>query len=109
MTDKIVVFSACATPDEARAIARKLIEERLAACVNITPGARSLYRWKGVIEESEECLLVIKSTRNLFGRLRAELEKAHTYETPEVIAVPVVDGAPNYLNWMENELKPSGV
>jgi periplasmic divalent cation tolerance protein len=109
MTDKIVVFSACSTLEEARRIARKLIEEQLAACVNVVPGVLSLYRWKGAIEEATEYLLVIKSSRDLFDRLRLELEKAHTYEVPEVVAVSLVDGAPNYLNWLESELKKSGV
>ena len=105
MTDKIIVFSTCATPDEAAAIARKLIEERVAACVNVIGGVRSFYRWKGKVEESGECLLVIKSSRDLFDQLRLELEKLHAYEVPEVLAVAVVDGAPNYLNWVEAELK----
>ena len=109
MTDKIVVFSTCSTLREAKKIARKLIEERLAACVNVTANVRSVYRWKGVIEESNECLLVIKSSRHLFDRLRLELEKVHTYETPEVLAVAVVDGSPNYLNWIEGELNGAGV
>jgi len=109
MTDKIVVFSACSTLDEARRIARKLIEERLASCVNLTPGVRSLYRWKGAIEEADECLLVIKSSRDLFDRLRLELEKAHTYEVPEVVAVPILAGSPNYMNWLDSELKSSDV
>ena len=104
MTDKIVVFSTCSTLEEAEQIARKLIGERLAACVNVTPGVRSFYRWKGAIEDSAEFLLVIKSSRPLFDRLRLELEKAHTYEVPEVLAVPVVECSRNYLNWMENEL-----
>ena len=109
MTDKIVVFSACSTLEEARRIARKLIEGRLAACVNVMPGVRSFYRWKGMIEESEECLLVIKSSRDLLDRLRLELEKAHTYEIPEVVAIPIVAGSPNYLNWLDHELKSPGV
>jgi periplasmic divalent cation tolerance protein len=104
MTDKIVVFSACSTEEEARRIARKLVADRLAACVTVTPQARSVYRWNGAIEEADECLLVIKSSRALFDRLRTELEKAHTYEVPEVVALPVVDGAPNYMNWLSNEL-----
>ena len=105
MTDKIVVFSTCSTPEEAGKIARKLIEERLAACVNVAPRVRSYYRWKGAVEEADECMLIIKSSRDLFDRLRLELEKAHTYEVPEVVAVPVVDGSPNYLHWVDNELK----
>jgi periplasmic divalent cation tolerance protein len=109
MTDKIVVFSACSTLDEARRIAKKLIEDHLAACVNVMPGVRSFYRWKGVVEEADECLLVIKSSRDVLDRLRIELEKAHTYEVPEVVAVPIVAGSPNYLNWLDNELKSSSV
>jgi periplasmic divalent cation tolerance protein len=109
MTDKIVVFSTCSTQEEAAQIARKLVAEHLAACVNVAPGVRSFYRWKGAIEEADEFLLIIKSSRALFDRLRVELEKAHTYETPEVVAVPVVEGSPNYLNWLEAELKIPGV
>jgi periplasmic divalent cation tolerance protein len=109
MTDKIVVFSACASADEAHRIARKLVDSRLAACVTVTPGVRSFYRWKGAVEEAEECMLVIKSSRDLFDQLRLELEKAHTYEVPEVVAVPIVAGAPNYLAWLEKSVNPSGV
>lgn len=105
MTDKIVVFSTCATEAEAEKVARALVEARVAACVNIVPGARSIYRWRGAIESAAEWLLVIKSSRALFAPLRAALEKAHSYEVPEVLAVPVVEGAPNYLNWLEEQLR----
>ncbi len=105
MTDKIVVFSTCSTLEEAERIARKLIGERLAACVNVTPGVRSFYRWKGAVEDAAEFQLVIKTSRPLFDRLCLELEKAHTYEVPEVLAFPVVECSRNYLNWMENELR----
>lgn len=104
MTDKIVVLSACSSAEEAYSIARKLIEARLAGCVNVIPGIRSFYRWKGAIEEAEEHMLVIKSSRPQFEALRIELEKTHSYEIPEVVALPVVEGAPNYLNWLDNEL-----
>jgi periplasmic divalent cation tolerance protein len=106
MTDKIVVFSTAASAAEAEAIARRLVEERLAACVNVVTGVRSFYRWKGKIENSPEWLLVIKSSRHRFEALRAALEKLHSYDVPEVIALPVVEGAANYLNWMEGELGP---
>ena len=104
MTDKIVVFSTASSADEAEAIARRLVEERLAACVNVVTGVRSFYRWKGKIEDSPEWLLVIKSSRGRFEALRTALEKLHSYEVPEAIALPVVEGAANYLNWMEGEL-----
>jgi periplasmic divalent cation tolerance protein len=106
MTDKIVVLSTCATEDEADRIARALVEARTAACVNIVPGVRSVYRWQGAVESSAECLLVIKSSRERFDELRVAIERLHSYEVPEVVALPVVDGAPNYLNWIDGSLTP---
>jgi len=104
MTDKIVVLSTASSAEEAEKIARALVEARLAACVNVVPGMRSFYRWKGNIEDTAEWLLVIKSSRERFGALRDKLEKIHSYEVPEVIALSVIDGAENYLNWMDGEL-----
>ncbi len=104
MTDKIVVLSTASSAAEAETIARQLVDERLAACVNVVTGVRSFYRWKGKIEKSPEWLLVIKSSRGRFEELRAALEKLHSYDVPEVIALPVVEGTKNYLNWMEGEL-----
>lgn len=106
MTDKIVVLSTCASPEEAAIVARRLVEERLAACVSIVPGARSIYHWRGAIEEASEVLLVIKSRRDLFEQLRNELQKAHSYEVPEIVALPIVDGSASYLEWMDAELRP---
>ena len=108
MTDKIVVLSTCGSEEEAEKLARSLLGQRLAACVNVIPHIRSYYRWKGAIESSDEFLLVIKSSRDKMADLMSSLEKEHSYEVPEVIALQVVDGAPNYLNWLqasvENEL-----
>jgi periplasmic divalent cation tolerance protein len=104
MTDKIVVFSTAASAEEAEKIARSLVEARLAACVNVIPEIRSFYRWQGKTEESAEWLLVIKSSRERFDALRAAVEKLHSYDVPELIALPVVEGARNYLNWMDGEL-----
>jgi periplasmic divalent cation tolerance protein len=104
MTDKIVVLSTCGSIMEAETIARRLVEKKLAACVNVLPGVRSIYHWKGAVEDSAEFMLVIKSSRALFNELRAELEKAHSYEVPELIAMPIVDGSEQYLAWMEREL-----
>ncbi len=103
MTDKIVVLSTCESEEQASSIARHLVEKRLAACVNIVPGARSIYRWKGAVEEASEWVLLIKSRRELFPQLRAELEKMHSYEVPEAIALPIVDGSEAYLEWLERE------
>jgi periplasmic divalent cation tolerance protein len=104
MTDKIVVLSTCGSPAEADKIARRLLEKKLAACVNIVPGVRSLYQWHGKVEESEEALLLIKSSRPLFEDLKAELERLNSYEVPEAIALAIVDGAEGYLSWLDREL-----
>ena len=104
MTDKIVVLSTCGSADEAAKIARSLVEKKLAACVNVMPAVRSFYRWKGVVEDEQESLLVIKSSRALFNDLRVEIERLHSYEVPEVIAVPIVDGLEGYLEWLDREL-----
>ena len=107
MTDKIVVLTTCASPEEARRIARHLVEKRVAACVNIMDAATSVYHWQGAIEETAESVLMIKSSRPLFDRLRAELRRVHTYQVPEVVAIGIIDGAPDYLEWMERELAPA--
>ena len=109
VTDKVIVLSTCASSEEAGKLARALVEKRLAACVNVLPGVRSIYRWKDAIEEDEEILLVIKTSRALVEELRAEIERLHSYEVPEVIALPIVDGSERYLAWMTRELahKPS--
>jgi len=104
MTDKIVVFSTCASAEEAEKLARLVVERRLAACVSVVANARSYYRWQGAIETAGECLLVIKSARGQFAELCAALERAHSYEVPEVLAVPVVAGAAPYLAWLETSL-----
>jgi periplasmic divalent cation tolerance protein len=105
MTDKIVVLNTCATEEEAERLARLLVDQRLAACVSIVPRIRSFYRWKGEVESSEECLLLIKSSRPLFEQLRTALEKAHSFEVPEVLALSVVAGAAPYLDWLEANLQ----
>src|SRR3954447_5013048 len=104
MTDKIVVLSTCGSEEEAERLARELVGAKLAACVNVLPRMRSFYRWKGEVEDAVECLLVIKSSRPLFERLRAALEASHSYEVPEVVALPILDGAVNYLNWLDENL-----
>ena len=105
MTDKIVVLSTCAAEADAERLARALVEGRLAACVNVVPGVRSFYHWKGEIESGVEFLLIVKTSRDLFPALRAEIEKLHPYEVPELLALPVVAGAQNYLSWFQANLR----
>jgi periplasmic divalent cation tolerance protein len=105
MTDKIVVLSTCATEADAERLARALVEGRLAACVNVVPGVRSFYHWKGEIQSSVEFLLIVKTSRELFPALQAEIEKLHLYELPELLALPVVAGAENYLSWLQANLR----
>ena len=103
MTDKIVVFSTCSSEDEAVRIGRALVEAQLAACVNILPPIRSIYRWKDAVENAAEWLLIIKTKRELFTPLSAKLRSIHSYEVPEAIAIPIVDGLSDYLDWIGRE------
>ena len=104
VTDKIVVLTTCESEEQAQRLARHLIEQRLAACVNILPGARSVYRWKDKIENAAEFVLIIKSRRDIFVRLRDAIAHLHSYEIPEVIALSVVDGSEAYLGFLDREL-----
>jgi periplasmic divalent cation tolerance protein len=104
MTEKIIVLSTCSSAEEADRIARQLLEKRLAACVNIVAGARSIYRWQGAIEEAAEWLLIIKSRQGLWEDLRAQIQRLHSYEVPEVLMLAIDDGSPKYLDWLDQEL-----
>ncbi len=106
MTDKYVVLVTCSNTSEARRIARAVVAARLAACVNILPGnVTSIYRWKGKVESARERLLLIKTSRKRLAKLRAAVERLHSYDVPEFIAVPIADGSPAYLAWLEENLK----
>jgi periplasmic divalent cation tolerance protein len=104
VTDKIVVLTTCDSDEQATRLARHLVDHRIAACVNIIPGARSIYRWKDKVEDAAEFMLVIKSRRDLFNKVREAIVQLHTYEIPEVIALPVVDGSDAYLRWLDREM-----
>lgn len=106
MTDKIVVFTTCSSEAEARRVAARLLDLRLAACVSIQAPCTSLYHWQGKLEESTETPLTIKTRRDLLPALSAELARVHSYEVPEILALPVVDGSPAYLDWLDRELAP---
>src|ERR1700679_3061132 len=105
MTEKIVVLSTCGSEEEAVRIAKQLVDRHIAACVNLLPRVRSFYRWRDKVEDSTEWMLIIKTSRERFAALRTVLEAAHSYELPEVLALPIVDGSPNYLAWLQAELE----
>lgn len=104
MTNKILVFSACDSKEEAELLARALLESRLAACVNIIPQIQSFYWWKEKIESAHEYLLVIKTSADLFDQVRDSIHAKHSYDVPEVIAVPITAGSAAYLEWLTREL-----
>ena len=99
----------CTVPDRdtAEDIANILIAENLAACVNIIPGITSVYRWEDRIEQAEELILVIKTGGDAYRALQAKISDLHPYELPEIIAVPIQDGLPAYLNWLTQSLETS--
>ncbi len=103
MTDAIVVLVTTPTPERAAEIARALVDERLAACGNVVPGVRSIYRWEGRVQEDAEALLVLKSTRARFEALRDRVLALHPYEVPEVIVLAVEAGSAPYLEWIAAE------
>lgn len=101
MTDKCVVLVTCANSAEAKRIARFVVEERLAACVNVLPGAvRSIYRWKRKVESAREKLLIIKTSRKRLAKLQAAVMRLHSYDVPEFIVLPIVAGSRAYLAWL---------
>lgn len=105
MTDKLLVLVTCSGAAEARRIARAVVGKRLAPCVNILPGAvTSIYRWKGKVESAQERLLLIKTSRKRLAKLQATVEKLHSYDVPEFIAVPIAEGSSAYLSWIEESV-----
>ncbi len=108
MTDKVVVMVTAANRRQCRKIARHLVEAKLAACVNITQPVQSIYRWQGKLAEEKEFLLLIKSTRELFAEIKSEISKMHSYQTPEIICLPIIDGSPDYLQWVSDSVKQVG-
>jgi periplasmic divalent cation tolerance protein len=99
---EILVLSTTNTPELAQAIASALVEANEAACVNIVPGIRSVYRWEGKVCDETEFLLLIKSTAERFDAINARIHRLHTYQVPEVIAVPITAGDPAYLQWIRD-------
>ena len=101
----ILATTTTATMEDARKIAARLVEERLAACVQIAEPITSVYRWQGAVEEEKEILLLIKSSKDLVPRIADLLDRIHPYEVPELIVVPIIEGSSAYLSWLEENLK----
>jgi periplasmic divalent cation tolerance protein len=104
-TDFIIVFVTTKDEAEAEKISQTLLQEKLIACANIISTVASCFSWQGKIEAVEECLVVMKSRTDLFGALTARVKALHSYEVPEVLALPVVNGSTDYLEWMRTALK----
>jgi periplasmic divalent cation tolerance protein len=98
-----IVLCSCADTSSAQTLAHGLVEDRLAACVTLLPGARSIYRWQGVIEQADEVLLLIKTTHARLPALQAAIVARHPYELPEVLAVTAGSGLDRYLDWVRAE------
>ena len=105
MTDKRIVLSTAGSEDEARKLARHLVEQQLAACVNIVPRVESIYRWQGKVESSQEWLLLIKTSAEKFPAVRDAVRELHSYDLPECIALTIEDGSPDYLQWLADSVK----
>lgn len=102
--NEILILNTTDTRDLAEKIASALVDSHEAACVNIIPGIRSVYRWQGKVCDEEECLLLIKSSAEKFEAVRATIRRLHSYNVPEIIAVPVTAGDPDYLAWLSSSV-----
>lgn len=105
MTDKRIVLSTAGSEDEARKIAQYLVEQQLAACVNLVPHVESIYRWQGKMESSREWLLLIKTTREKFSEVQDAIRESHSYDLPECFSLAIDDGSSSYLEWIEQSVK----
>lgn len=109
MQEFIVVYVTAGSAEEAERLAHSLVEERLAACVNRIKSVQSVYRWQGKVEQSEEELLIIKTSKERFSDLEKRVRELHSYAVPEVIALPVIEGSDGYLRWLKEQVAPNTV
>jgi periplasmic divalent cation tolerance protein len=107
MTDAVVVLVTAPSADTAAELARTLVEENLAACGNVLPGLRSIYRWEGKVHDEPEALLILKTRAPLFEALRERIVALHPYQVPEVLRLDVAAGHPPYLQWIHDNVRPS--
>ncbi len=106
--EAIVVYITISNEEEAVRIAHTLVKERLCACVNILPSVRSIYTWQGKIEDEQELLMILKTTRGCFEKLCAQVKEMHSYTVPEIIAMPIIAGSEDYLSWLKSSVALSG-
>lgn len=100
--EAVVVFITASNEDEGANIAKTLVGERLAGCVNIVKDIRSIYMWEGKTEDEKEVLMIAKTQRSLFTKLSQRVRELHSYTVPEIIAMPVVEGSEDYLSWLKD-------
>ena len=106
MTEMLLVFSTFASEEDAARVVRALLEERLIACGNLLPGARSLYRWQDGVADEREVVAIMKTRKQDWAALVSRLHELHPYEVPECVAVRIAAGAPKYLAWLDEALAP---
>jgi periplasmic divalent cation tolerance protein len=105
MNNYIVIYITTGSVNEAEKIGRTLVEEKLVACSNIISPIRSIYSWQGKICDDKEALMVLKTKRKLFKQIVKRVEKLHSYDVPEIIAIPIIEGSGKYLSWINEETK----
>ena len=105
MTQYIQVVTTTNSREEADRIAERLVNDRLAGCVQIVGPIHSRYWWKGEVEQAEEWLCIVKTKRDLYSEVEEVVRSVHSYEVPEILAIPVIVGSKSYLDWLESELK----
>lgn len=96
----IIVFITAKDQEQADKIAEKLVTDKLVACANVVPGIRSIFRWEGKLDRAEEVLLILKSRRRHFSAIVKAVKALHSYDVPEVIAMPIIEGNKDYLDWL---------
>ena len=101
--DFIVVFVTASSEEEGQKISHNLLQNKLVACANIVSGIKSMFWWQGKIDQSKEVLLILKTQKKLFSKVAKKVKSLHSYEVPEIIALPIVDGDEAYLKWLASE------
>jgi len=107
MSEALIVLTTVESVEDGERLANLLVEDELAACVQILPPMKSLYRWEGKVEHSQEVLLLIKTTGMVYNKLEEAIRQNHPYQTPEIIALQITVGSQKYLDWITNSVKPA--